>query len=103
MPAIRAEKAPSRPQEVVADLATTSLSSGNTFTIGENRPTPGGTEIDQATTIEIKTRAAHNVLNMESVLAGLWMSQTPNMITAYHKDEQFDNVQILDVHKALAK
>lgn len=40
---------------------------------------------------------------MESVLPRLWMSQTPNLIAAYHKGGRFDDVQILDVRKDLKK
>lgn len=31
------------------------------------------------------------------------MSQTPNLIVAYHDDGQFDDVQIFDVRKDLGK
>lgn len=108
-----AEKAPSQRQRGMADLAntTTLLSSGEVFTIGEKRPVTGhglvirngGSEIDQGAAIEIKTRAAHKVLDMESVLPRLWMSQTPNLIAAYHKGGRFDDVQILDVRRDLKK
>lgn len=97
----------------MTDLASTTnlLGSGNSFTIGEKRPVAGlglairnvGREIDQGAAIEIKTRAAHRTLDMESVLPRLWMSQTPNLIAAYHKGGRFDNVQILDVRKDIEK
>ncbi len=61
----------------------------------------GGREIAQNATIEIKTRAAHKVLDTDSVLPRLWMSQTSNLIAAYHKGGQFDDVQIIDVHNQL--
>ena len=107
------EKAPSRRQGGMADHAntTTLLSSGEAFTIGEKQPITGhgliirngGSEIDQGAAIEIKTRAAHKVLDMESVLPRLWMSQTPNLIAAYHKGGRFDDVQVIDVRKDLEK
>ena len=107
------KKAPSGLQGAMASPAnaTTLLSSSDAFTIGEKRPVTGlglvirdgGSEISQEATIEIKTRAAHRVLDMESVLPRLWMSQTPNLIAAYHKGGRFDDVQILDVRKDIEK
>lgn len=107
------DKGPSWRQEGVGDLSstTTLLSSGGSFTIGEKRPSAGhglvvrnaGSEVDQGAAIEIKTRAAHKVLDMESVLPRLWMSQTPNLIAAYHKGGRFNDVQVLDVRKDLEK
>jgi len=107
------EKDPSQQQGGMADLAntTTLLSSSEVFTVGEKRPVlghglvirNGGNKIDQGAAIEIKTRAAHKVLDMESVLPRLWMSQTPNLIAAYHKGGRFDDVQIIDVRKDLEK
>ena len=77
------------------------------MTIGERRPTTGhglvirtgGSEVDQAAVVEIKTRAVHKVLDMDIVLPRLWISQTPNLIVAYHKGGRFNDVQILDVRK----
>ena len=107
------EKAPSQRQRGTADLAntTTLLSSSEIFTIGEKRPVlgpglvirKGGSEVDQRASIEIKTRAAHKVLDMGSVLPRLWMSQTPNLIAAYHRGGRFDDVQTVDVRKDLEK
>lgn len=85
------------------------LSPGDSLNISEKQPKMEagltlhrkGTEIDQAATIEIKTRAAHKPLNMETVLPRLWMSQTTNVIAAYHKGGRFDDIRILDVHEDL--
>ena len=103
------QKAPPARQGGKADLidTTTLLSSGNIMTIGERRPTTGhghvirtgGSEVDQAAVVEIKTRAVHKVLDMDIVLPRLWISQTPNLIAAYHKGGRFNDVQILDVRK----
>lgn len=107
------EKAPSQRQRGMTDLAATTalLSSSEVLTVGEKRPVTGyglvirngGSEIDQGAVIEIKTRAAHKALDMESVLPRLWMSQTPNLITAYHRGGRFDDVQIVDVRKDIGK
>lgn len=105
------KKAPAR-QGGKADLVdtTTLPSSGSIMTIGERRPTTGhglfirtgGSEVDQAAVVEIKTRAVHKVLDMDVMLPRLWISQTPNLIAAYHKGGRFNNVQILDVRKDIA-
>lgn len=94
-----------------ADDDATLPKSGHMLTIGEKRPTTGeeliirkrGSEIEHGAGIEIKTRAAHKVLDMESVLPRLWMSQTSNLVAAYHKGGRFDDVRILDVRKDLER
>lgn len=108
-----AEKAASQQQGGMTDLAdaTTVPISNEAFTVGEERLVTGhglvirsgGSGINQEAVIDITTRAAHQVLDMESVRPRLWMSQTPNLIVAYHDDGQFDDVQIFDVRKDLAK
>ena len=107
------DKAPPAPQGSKAGFVDTEalLSSSDTMSIGERRPTTdqalvvrkGGREVDQAAAVEIKTRAAHKPLDMDSVLPRLWISQTPNLIAAYHKGGRFDDVQILDVRKDISK
>ena len=104
-----AETVPSHQKGGMSNPAdfTTSLDTSDLLSIGEKRPIKGngltvrngGSEIDQGAIIEIKTRAAHKVLDMETVLPRLWMSQTSNLIVAYHKASRFDNVQILNVRK----
>lgn len=92
-----------------ADI-TALLGSSDTMRVGERLPSAsrglvvrkGGREIDQAAAVEIKTRAAHRILDLESVLPRLWISQTPNLITAYHKGGRFDNVRILDMRKDIS-
>ena len=77
------------------------------MTIGERRPTTGlglvirteDSEVDQAAVVEIRTRAVHKVLDTDIVLPRFWISQTPNLIVAYHKGGRFNDVQILDVRK----
>ena len=108
-----AKKAASQQQGGMTDLAdaTTVPNSNEAFTVGEKRLVTdhglvirsGGSGINQEAVIDITTRAAHQVLDMESVRPRLWMSQTPNLIVAYHDDGQFDDVQIFDVRKDLGK
>ena len=106
-------EAPAAPQQGKAGFVDTTalLSSSDTMRIGERQPTTdhglvvrkGGREVDQAAAVEIKTRAAHKTLDMDSVLPRLWISQTPNLIAAYHKGGRFDDVQILDVRKDISR
>ena len=111
--AVNVKEAPLAGQGSKAGLVDTMalLSSSNTLRFGEVRPTTncglvvrnGGREVDQAAAAEIKTRAAHKVLDMDSVLPRLWISQTPNLIAAYHKGGRFDDVQVLDVRKDISR
>lgn len=103
----------SSPRQSIADPVSTTklLSSGGFPMISEKRPITGhelvvrngGIEVDQAATIKIKTQGIHSRVDIESVLPRLWMSQTPNLIVAYHKNGRFEDVQILDMRKHLAK
>ncbi|KAI9815417.1 MAG: hypothetical protein M1832_005487 [Thelocarpon impressellum] len=61
----------------------------------------GGRAVDQAAMIEIKTRAAYKRLDLESVLPRLWISQTQNLVSAYHKGGKFDEVQVLDMRQEI--
>lgn len=96
---------PAQGYESTATSAATIHKLSDSLTLGERRPITdhrltiltGGREIDQSATIEIKTRAAHKTLDMNSVLPRLWMSQTANLIAAYHKAGRFDNIQAIDV------
>ena len=107
------KKAPPTQPGAKADLVDTSalLSFAGTMNVGEKPFTTGhglvvrrgGHEVDQATTADIKTRAAHKVLDIESVLPRLWLSQTPKLIAAYHRGGRFDDVQITDVRKDISR
>lgn len=111
--AVSVKEAPPARQGGKAGLVDTTalLSSSDTMSVGERRPTTsrglvvrkGGREVDQVAAVEIKTRAAHKVLDMDSVLPRLWISQTPNLVAAYHRGGRFDDVQILDVRKDISR
>lgn len=96
---------PAQGNELKVTNAATIQKLGDSLTLSEQPPIAdqklsiltGGRKIDQHATIEIKTRAAHKILDMNSVLPRLWMSQTCNLIAAYHKAGRFDNIQVVDV------
>ena len=99
-------------QESTGDQTLTLLETGDlSLTIGEKLPLTSrdglivrntGREVDQKDMIEIKTRAAHKKLDMASVLPRLWMSQTPNLVAAYHhKGGRFDDVEVLQLGQAI--
>jgi hypothetical protein len=48
-------------------------------------------------TLEIKTRAAHRLLAFEDVVSQLWVSQTPNLVRAYHNRGVFAVPKVEDV------
>ncbi|EEA26157.1 conserved hypothetical protein [Talaromyces marneffei ATCC 18224] len=48
-------------------------------------------------TLEIKTRTAYKHIDIEEVLPQLWVSQTPNLVRAYHRQGVFAVPQVKDV------
>ncbi|KAI9755730.1 MAG: hypothetical protein M4579_004160 [Chaenotheca gracillima] len=99
-----------RPQaEENPDESDDLLGSGDSMTIGERRPSTGhelvvrrrGHQVDQEAAAEIKTRAAHKVIDMNGVLPRLWISQTPSLIVAYHKGGKFDDVKVHNIRDQL--
>ena len=100
-------KEPSSAQGTKADLdsATASLASGGSLNIAETQSvveeklviSRQGSEIDQQAVLDIKTRAANKSLDIESLLPRFWMSQTTNLIAAYHEGGEFNDIKTLDV------
>ncbi|KAJ5111460.1 hypothetical protein N7532_001995 [Penicillium argentinense] len=48
-------------------------------------------------TLEIKTRVFHKPIDIQEVLPQLWVSQTPNLVRAYHKSGTFEPPEVEDV------
>lgn len=48
-------------------------------------------------TLEIKTRTAYKPINIQEVIPQLWVSQTPRLVRAYHKQGLFVIPQVEDV------
>jgi hypothetical protein len=54
-------------------------------------------------TLAIKTRVSHRQINVEDVLPQLWISQTPNLVRAYHKNGLFQPPQVENVTPEIPK
>ncbi|KAJ5425203.1 geranylgeranyl pyrophosphate synthetase [Penicillium sp. CMV-2018d] len=52
-------------------------------------------------TLEIKTRVFHKPLELTEVAAQLWVSQTPNLVRAYHQRGIFSTPKVEDVTAAV--
>jgi hypothetical protein len=48
-------------------------------------------------TLEMKTRVAHKPLDIQEIASQLWVSQTPKLVRAYHKNGTFQKPVVEDV------
>ncbi|KAJ5159328.1 uncharacterized protein N7500_008979 [Penicillium coprophilum] len=62
-----------------------------------------GRQVPIASTLEIKTRVAHKPINIQEVLPQLWVSQTPNLVRAYHHGGTFRLPEVKNVTRELAE
>ncbi|GAB7360586.1 hypothetical protein MBLNU230_g0468t1 [Neophaeotheca triangularis] len=60
-----------------------------------------GRPVTRASTLEIKTRVAHKPIPFEEVASQLWISQTPNLVRAYHVRGLFNVPMVEDMTAAL--
>jgi hypothetical protein len=51
--------------------------------------------------LEIKTRTINKPINFNEVAPHLWISQTPNLVRAYHKGGKFSEPRIEDVTRQI--
>lgn len=99
---------PSIEDSLSAALASTSLSSAGA---ASSPAGPGsklsvrmqGETIPLKSTIEIKTRVQHKPLPMQEAAAQLWVSQTPKLVRAYHRQGIFQNPRVEDVMAEITK
>ncbi|KAI5861526.1 hypothetical protein GGS23DRAFT_575494 [Durotheca rogersii] len=56
-----------------------------------------GQVVSLASTLEIKTRVAHKPLEFRDVASQLWLSQTPNLVRAYHVKGVFNRPEVENV------
>ncbi|KAL4978304.1 hypothetical protein BDW66DRAFT_149429 [Aspergillus desertorum] len=62
-----------------------------------------GKQVPVQSTLEIKTRVSHKPINVQEVLPQLWVSQTPNLVCAYHRGGLFGPPEVKDVSRELTK
>ncbi|KAJ5780518.1 geranylgeranyl pyrophosphate synthetase [Penicillium paradoxum] len=60
-----------------------------------------GWVVPRELTLEVKTRAFHKPLELSEFAAQLWISQTPNLVRAYHKGGLFSTPEVDDISTAL--
>ncbi|KAF1813560.1 hypothetical protein P152DRAFT_434802 [Eremomyces bilateralis CBS 781.70] len=56
-----------------------------------------GQAVPLESTLEIKTRVAHKPLTIQEVAPQLWVSQTPKLVRAYHRNGIFERPDVEDV------
>lgn len=56
-----------------------------------------GKQVPIGSTLEIKTRVAHKPIDLQEILPQLWVSQTPKLVRAYHKNGLFQPPEVEDV------
>lgn len=62
-----------------------------------------GKKVPISSTLEIKTRVSHKPFNIQEVLPQLWVSQTPNLVRAYHNRGTFAPPEVKDVTREIAE
>nr|POF02121.1 hypothetical protein CFP56_69036 [Quercus suber] len=60
-----------------------------------------GRRVSLASILEIKTRVAHKLLSFDEVASQLWVSQTPNLVRAYHDRGIFSVPVVEDIRAAV--
>jgi len=91
-------KAPESDSSLSRMLGSLSLSPPETtFPASKLSIKPSGQPIPLASTLEIKTRVRHRPLNIEEIAPQLWVSQTPKLVRAYHRNGTFQSPEVEDV------
>lgn len=62
-----------------------------------------GSIVPLSSTLEIKTRVSHKPIPFHEVAPQLWVSQTPNLVRAYHVRGKFQEAEAEEVSAELAK
>ena len=61
------------------------------------RTRKAGRRVSIESTLEIKTRVAHKPIALDEVVPQLWVSQTPNLVRAYHNRGVFQVPEVENV------
>ncbi|KAH6643423.1 geranylgeranyl pyrophosphate synthetase [Truncatella angustata] len=56
-----------------------------------------GSQVPAESILEIKTRVAHKLINASDIAPQLWVSQTPKLVRAYHRNGIFQQPQVEDM------
>lgn len=72
--------------------STSSFKSSSKLSIKEK-----GHTIPIDSTLEVKTRVIHKPIDIQEVLPQLWVSQTPNLVRAYHRNGMFECPEVENV------
>lgn len=62
-----------------------------------------GQTVPIESTLEIKTRVFHKQIDLQEILPQLWVSQTPNLVRAYHRNGLFELPKVEDVTLEIKK
>ncbi|KAI9042484.1 geranylgeranyl pyrophosphate synthetase [Aspergillus affinis] len=62
-----------------------------------------GQTVPTESTLKIKTRVFHKQIDLQEVLPQLWVSQTPNLVRAYHRNGVFELPRVKDVTPEIKK
>jgi hypothetical protein len=91
--------------DLVSGLAATAVARNAAATTSKIRILHGGTAILQEQTFDLKTRSFRkkNIDTIGQELPRLWARQIPNFILAHHHDGLFDDIEIRNVEKDIAK
>ncbi|KAH8807632.1 hypothetical protein F5884DRAFT_844512 [Xylogone sp. PMI_703] len=60
-----------------------------------------GKTVQRESTLQIKTRTINKTLNVQDIAPQLWISQTPNLVIAYHENGTFRVPKVMDVTREL--
>ncbi|KIV89043.1 hypothetical protein PV10_08657 [Exophiala mesophila] len=67
------------------------------FAVSKLRIKKLGQTVSRTSTIEIKTRVIHKPLDLQQIIPQLWISQTPNLVRAYHQNGVFTTPMVQNV------
>ncbi|KAK2810059.1 hypothetical protein FQN50_003253 [Emmonsiellopsis sp. PD_5] len=62
-----------------------------------------GHEVPTESTLELKTRVFHRPIDIQQVIPQLWVSQTPNLVRAYHRNGLFEQPRVEDVSSKIER
>lgn len=86
---------------IIQSLSIKSASTASTSS--KLRIKRAGEVVGSDSTLEIKTRVSHKPIDLKEVLPQLWVSQTPNLMRAYHKHGRFEPPEVENISSKIKK